>query len=57
MTYQPPVYAQDLAGLLAAEKITRFIAVGTSLGGILTMMLAASQPGWWRVPCSTISAR
>ncbi|GHC88766.1 alpha/beta fold hydrolase [Novosphingobium pokkalii] len=45
MTYQPPVYAQDLAGLLAAEKITRFIAVGTSLGGILTMMLAASQQG------------
>jgi hypothetical protein len=39
MTYQPPVYAQDLAGLLAAE-ITRFIAVGTSLGGILTMALA-----------------
>ncbi|NKJ41058.1 MULTISPECIES: alpha/beta fold hydrolase [unclassified Novosphingobium] len=45
MTYQPPVYAQDLAGLLSAEGITRFIAVGTSLGGILTMMLAAGQPG------------
>lgn len=45
MTYQPPVYAQDLAGLLAAEKITRFIAIGTSLGGILTMALAAGQPG------------
>jgi pimeloyl-ACP methyl ester carboxylesterase len=45
MTYQPPVYAQDLAGLLAAEAITRFVAVGTSLGGILTMMLAAGQPG------------
>lgn len=45
MTYQPPVYVQDLAGLFEAEGITRFIAVGTSLGGILTMMLAATNPG------------
>lgn len=45
MSYQPPVYVQDLAGLFAAEGITRFVAVGTSLGGILTMMLAAGQPG------------
>lgn len=45
MSYQPPVYAQDLAGLFAAEGITRFVAIGTSLGGILTMMLAAAQPG------------
>jgi pimeloyl-ACP methyl ester carboxylesterase len=57
MTYQPPVYVEDLAGLLEAEKITRFIAVGTSLGGILTMMLAGSQPGLVAGPCSTTSAR
>lgn len=45
MSYQPPVYVEDLAGLFEAEGITRFIAVGTSLGGILTMMMAATRPG------------
>ncbi len=43
MSYQPPVYVEDLAGLFEAEGITRFIAVGTSLGGILTMMIAAGM--------------
>lgn len=45
MTYVPLTYAQDVAALLAQEGLTRFIAVGTSLGGIVAMMLAGMLPG------------
>ncbi len=44
-TYGPATYVQDIELLLKQLKIKRFIAVGTSLGGILTMMLAASKTG------------
>lgn len=42
--YQPPVYADDIAGLLDAQSIGRAIFVGTSLGGIVTMTLALRHP-------------
>ncbi len=42
MTYQPGQYLDDIEALLEAEGITRFVAIGTSLGGLLTMMLAAT---------------
>ncbi len=42
MSYVPLVYVQDIEGLLAELKITRFAAIGTSLGGIVTMLLAAT---------------
>ena len=42
MTYLPPVYLQDLEALIATLKLERFVAFGTSLGGLLTMLLAAS---------------
>jgi pimeloyl-ACP methyl ester carboxylesterase len=45
MTYVPLTYVQDIERLLADLAITRFVAVGTSLGGILTMLLAATRPG------------
>lgn len=45
MSYVPLTYAQDVATLLAQEGIDRFVAVGTSLGGIVTMMLAGMLPG------------
>jgi pimeloyl-ACP methyl ester carboxylesterase len=45
MTYVPLTYAQDIATLLADQKIDRFVAVGTSLGGIVTMLLAGMLPG------------
>ena len=45
MSYVPLTYAQDIAGLLADQNIDRFVAVGTSLGGIVTMMLAGMLPG------------
>lgn len=40
-TYQPAQYVEDIELLLAEAGITRFVAVGTSLGGLLTMLLAA----------------
>jgi pimeloyl-ACP methyl ester carboxylesterase len=40
LTYVPPTYVQDLQALLTAAGIERFVVVGTSLGGVLAMMLA-----------------
>ncbi|MEH3037800.1 MAG: alpha/beta hydrolase [Sphingomonas adhaesiva] len=45
MTYVPLTYAQDVVALLEEEKIHRFVAIGTSLGGIVTMLLAGMLPG------------
>jgi pimeloyl-ACP methyl ester carboxylesterase len=42
MTYLPPIYLQDLEALIATLKLERFVLFGTSLGGLLTMLLAAS---------------
>lgn len=42
MTYVPLTYAQDVLLLLSELKIDRFVAFGTSLGGIVTMLLAAT---------------
>lgn len=45
MTYVPLTYVQDIEALLAELKIKRFVAIGTSLGGIITMMMAGLKPG------------
>lgn len=45
MTYVPLTYIQDIGRLLADLGIGRFVAFGTSLGGILTMMIASMRPG------------
>jgi len=39
-TYMPAQYVADIAALLEQAGIGRFVALGTSLGGIITMMLA-----------------
>lgn len=44
MTYNPLTYARDIDALLAQEGIARFVAIGTSLGGLVTMLLALSGP-------------
>jgi len=44
MTYTPAHYVADVELLLAAEGIERFVSIGTSLGGLMTMMLAAANP-------------
>ncbi|MGQ0661261.1 alpha/beta fold hydrolase [Sphingosinicella sp.] len=43
MTYLPPVYLQDMEALVAVLKLDRFVLFGTSLGGLLTMLLAATN--------------
>ena len=39
-TYNPMQYVQDLNALFDAIGVGRFVAVGTSLGGLMTMILA-----------------
>jgi pimeloyl-ACP methyl ester carboxylesterase len=43
--YNPAVYAQDMLGLLDEARIPRVAAIGTSMGGLMTMLMAASRPG------------
>lgn len=45
MTYMPLTYVQDVEALLAQEKITQYVSIGTSLGGLITMLLASMRPG------------
>lgn len=45
MTYVPLTYVQDIVALLDEMKVERFATVGTSLGGLVSMLLAATQPG------------
>jgi pimeloyl-ACP methyl ester carboxylesterase len=42
MSYLPPVYLQDMDALIAALGLERFVLFGTSLGGLITMLLAAT---------------
>src|SRR6476660_1522109 len=41
MTYQPATYAQDVLALLNQSGIERAVFMGTSMGGLITMALAA----------------
>ena len=45
MTYVPATYVADVQALLVERGIARFVAVGTSLGGIVTMLLAQAGAG------------
>ncbi len=40
-TYTPLTYVDDIEALLDEAGISRFVAIGTSLGGLVTMLLAA----------------
>jgi len=42
MTYVPITYLADIEALIAELKLERFVLFGTSLGGLITMLLAAS---------------
>ncbi|MCM8730209.1 alpha/beta fold hydrolase [Hephaestia sp. GCM10023244] len=44
MSYAPLTYVQDIEALLEDVGCDRFIAFGTSLGGIVTMLLAGTAP-------------
>ena len=51
MNYHPGTYLGDLARLLADAGVARVILFGTSLGGILSMLIAATAP---QVPAAVI---
>jgi pimeloyl-ACP methyl ester carboxylesterase len=42
--YQPKIYARDVTDMMKALEIDRAVFVGTSMGGIITMALAAMRP-------------
>lgn len=42
--YAPPIYAQDVLELLADAGVQRAVFLGTSLGGLVTMGIAAVLP-------------
>lgn len=43
-TYTPVQYAEDFRELLDQAQIGRFVVIGTSLGGIITMLAALQMP-------------
>ena len=43
--YQIPVYLKDVLTLLAGLGAARVTIIGTSMGGLMAMLLAATQPG------------
>lgn len=43
-TYNPLQYLEDLGELFDQAGLKRVVAIGTSLGGLLTMLLAATAP-------------
>jgi pimeloyl-ACP methyl ester carboxylesterase len=45
MTYVPLTYVQDLEALLRTLELERFVLFGTSLGGLLSMLLGAAERG------------
>ena len=45
MSYVPLTYLQDVEALIAHLGIERFVAFGTSLGGLITMLLAMNGSG------------
>ena len=44
-TYSVSTYVDDVLALLEALEIERFVSVGTSMGGLITMVMAAGHPG------------
>jgi pimeloyl-ACP methyl ester carboxylesterase len=47
LRYQPMTYSGDILALLAYLKIDKAVAVGTSMGGLMAMIMAALKPGIW----------
>ena len=42
--YQPKIYARDVLEMMAALDLSRAVFLGTSMGGLITMTLAALRP-------------
>ncbi|RKQ71880.1 pimeloyl-ACP methyl ester carboxylesterase [Litorimonas taeanensis] len=46
--YRPDIYCGDMFALLEHLNLKEVIAIGTSMGGIMTMMMAAMRPSIFR---------
>jgi pimeloyl-ACP methyl ester carboxylesterase len=44
-SYTPAQYVADIAALFESARLEKVVALGTSLGGIVTMLLAAQDAG------------
>jgi pimeloyl-ACP methyl ester carboxylesterase len=44
LNYHPGVYVEDMWTLLRELSLSRVIVIGTSLGGLMAMMMAAARP-------------
>lgn len=45
LSYVPATYLEDVSALIEQAGFDRFILFGTSLGGILSMLISATMPG------------
>lgn len=43
--YTPAKYVEDMVGLLGSVGWKKVVALGTSMGGLMTMVMAAAHPG------------
>ncbi|GMM94074.1 alpha/beta fold hydrolase [Qipengyuania sp. MTN3-11] len=43
-SYSPTTYVADLMRMLEVEGIGRFVAIGTSMGGLMTLLVAGAAP-------------
>ncbi len=46
--YRPDIYCSDVFALLENLKLQNVVVIGTSMGGIMIMMMAAEKPGLFR---------
>ncbi|WP_017931788.1 alpha/beta fold hydrolase [Robiginitomaculum antarcticum] len=46
--YRPDVYCADMFALIAHLKLENPVVIGTSMGGIMTMIMSAMRPGLFR---------
>jgi pimeloyl-ACP methyl ester carboxylesterase len=53
MSYVPPTYVEDMEALIAELRLERFILFGTSLGGLVTMLLSVRHGS--RIPAAMIN--
>ena len=44
-TYNPVQYVQDVTALLDELAIDRFVSIGTSMGGLMTIIMGYTMPG------------
>lgn len=46
--YRPDIYCKDMFTLIEQLNLSNIVAIGTSMGGLMTMMMGAMQPGMFK---------